>query len=111
MIVADENVHTDIRAALTAAGHEVLFIGSVAPGLSDAEVLALAVQRDALLLTEDHDFGELVYVRGARHTGVLLLRIEALPFHEQARLVVAILDAPGPDLHGAFSVLTPAGLR
>lgn len=62
-------------------------IADLAPSITDNEVLALAVERGALLITNDLDFGELVYGRGARHTGVLLLRLEDMGWSDQAALV------------------------
>jgi len=43
-----------------------------APSLPDPEVLALATSGDAILLTDDKDFGELVVRRGLEHRGVVL---------------------------------------
>lgn len=45
------------------------------PSASDAEVLAIAFKRNALLITEDKDFGELVFRFQKPHKGILLIRI------------------------------------
>jgi len=71
----------------------------------------LLVAREALLITNDLDFGELVYVGGMRHAGVLLLRLGPAPYAAQAELVARTLSAHGESLRGAFSVLTETRLR
>lgn len=111
IVLADENVHRGIAHRIAQAGHEVVHIGVLAPSIADAEVLALAVSRRALLITNDTDFGELVFVGGARHAGVLLLRLDDVPFAEQAERVVQALAQHGALLRGSFSVLTPTKLR
>ena len=78
-LLADENVHRLIVAHLLRDGHEVVHVADLAPSISDEEVLALAVEREALLITNDRDFGELVFVGASRHAGVLLLRLAELP--------------------------------
>lgn len=111
IVLADENVHRGIVARLVAEGHEVVHVGDLSPSITDDDVLALAVSRRALLVTNDTDFGELVFARGARHAGVLLLRLGALPFADQAARVAWTLGAHEEMLRTTFSVLTPTRLR
>jgi predicted nuclease of predicted toxin-antitoxin system len=54
--------------------------GSAAPcaisyGIPDTDVLALAVQANRILITDDRDFGELVFRQLKPHTGVIYLRL------------------------------------
>jgi predicted nuclease of predicted toxin-antitoxin system len=111
IVLADENLHRGIAHRLLEAGHVVEHIGDLAPSVTDDQVLAMAVARRALLITNDTDFGELVFTRGARHAGVLLLRLDDLPFDEQAELVVRTLAVHGVSLSGAFAVLSRRRLR
>jgi predicted nuclease of predicted toxin-antitoxin system len=46
-----------------------------AAGLSDADVITLALRERRLLLTEDKDFGDLVFRRERSVPGVVLIRI------------------------------------
>ncbi len=57
--LANENFPGAAVAALKAAGHDVAWVRSVAPGLADPEVLAWAAREQRILLTFDKDFGEL----------------------------------------------------
>ncbi len=54
-------------------------IAEVAKGATDEQVLERAVNEKRVLITEDRDFGELVYARGRSSAGVILVR-----FHSRA---------------------------
>jgi predicted nuclease of predicted toxin-antitoxin system len=73
--LADECVDASLVTWLRSAGHDVVYMAEVAPAASDAEVARRAEQESRLLLTEDKDFGDLVFRRGAAVPGLLLLRI------------------------------------
>jgi predicted nuclease of predicted toxin-antitoxin system len=57
--------------------HDVLYVAEAAAGLSDADVIALALQEKRLLLTEDKDFGDPVFRRERAVPGVVLMRIDS----------------------------------
>ena len=48
--LADENVPGECVAALKLAGHDVVWVRTAAPGITDAEVLAWAAREERLLL-------------------------------------------------------------
>jgi len=53
----------------------LLYAAESAAGFSDADVIALALREKRLLLTEDKDFGDLVFRRERTVPGVVLMRI------------------------------------
>jgi predicted nuclease of predicted toxin-antitoxin system len=57
--LANENFPGAAVTALQAAGHEVVWVRTAAPGASDPDVLAWAAREQRVLLTFDKDFGEL----------------------------------------------------
>ncbi len=66
-IVADENVDRRVIDWLQAVGHHVISISRENPSIIDSEVLAIANRERALLITEDKDFGELVFHKKQSH--------------------------------------------
>ena len=78
--VADENVDRAIYERLRRDGHSVEAIAERSPGAEDPTVLALATRLDAVLVTADTDFGELVFRQGQASAGVLLVRVSGLTF-------------------------------
>lgn len=109
--VADENVDAGIVQALRRAGYDVLSVAEMAPSIPDCDVLALANESDALLITADKDFGELVFRQRLMHAGVLLIRLYGLDETVKAALIASQIHRHGQELPGAFSVLTPDALR
>jgi predicted nuclease of predicted toxin-antitoxin system len=57
--LANENLPGTAVTALAAAGHDVVWVRTAAPGTTDPEVLAWAAREERILLTFDKDFGEL----------------------------------------------------
>lgn len=110
-LVADESIDAPIVERLRQGGHEVLFIAELDPGLEDEAVLALANDRDALLLTADKDFGELVFRLGKVTTGVILLRVAGLKPRRKAEIVEACVAKHGEELPRTFTVIAPGGVR
>jgi predicted nuclease of predicted toxin-antitoxin system len=74
--VADESCAGPVVRALREAGHDVLSIEEVEKGATDEQVLQRAVDEKRVLITEDRDFGELVYARGRSSAGVMLVRFQ-----------------------------------
>ena len=62
-LLVDESVGKSIVDALRQNGHNVLYIAEFAPSIDDEVVLHQANLNRALLLTEDKDFGELVFAK------------------------------------------------
>jgi predicted nuclease of predicted toxin-antitoxin system len=64
-----------------------------------------------LLITIDKDFGELVIRQGMAHHGVVLCRLEGQSPEDKADIVRSVFRLYGPDMRGAFSVITPRTVR
>ena len=110
-LVVDESVDRRIVDALRQDGHNVLYVSEFAPSIVDQKVLDLANRNDALLVTEDKDFGELVFRNGQIHTGVVLIRLSGLSAQAKARNVLTIFANQGTELLNAFSVISPGRVR
>ncbi|MBX9581441.1 MAG: DUF5615 family PIN-like protein [Gemmataceae bacterium] len=110
-LVADENLGGAILDRLAADGHAVTSIRVTDPGATDPAVLAAATRERAVLLTQDKDFGELVYRRRLAHAGVVLVRLAGVPFAGRAELVCRVLRDHAGELAGAFTVITARGVR
>ena len=109
--VADENVSVAVINRLRSDGHEVWSASEHMAGAADPLVLQTAVRLGALLLTEDKDFGELVYRLGAESGGVLPIRLGGLTPVLKAAAVAAVVEEHGARLLGAYAVLSPRHVR
>jgi predicted nuclease of predicted toxin-antitoxin system len=109
--LADENIDRQSVAALRQAGHEVVYIAELDPGITDDQVLDLANREELLLLTADKDFGELVYRLHRQAHGIVLVRLAGAAAEEKAEIVGAVVRKHGQELVNAFSVITLDGIR
>ena len=75
--LADESCDFSVVRALRSAGHEVVAIAEVSPREEDPSVMDRAVKEIRILITEDKDFGQLVYARLQRTGGVIFIRFPA----------------------------------
>jgi predicted nuclease of predicted toxin-antitoxin system len=110
-IVADESVDKQIVDRLRVNGHDVVFIAELAPGIDDETVLGHSRQANAILLTADKDFGELVFRQHLLHSGVLLIRLAGLNPNLKADLVATTFEQHGDELSAGFAVLSRRALR
>jgi predicted nuclease of predicted toxin-antitoxin system len=73
--LVDECVAAALVHELRAAGHDASYMADGGPGTVDASVLQLAHEQKRLLLTEDKDFGDLVFRARMPVPGVVLMRL------------------------------------
>jgi predicted nuclease of predicted toxin-antitoxin system len=91
MIIADENVERYWIEWLRSLGFEVYSIQENNPGISDKEVIDIVAALQGILLTEDKDFGELVFAYGYRGIAIIFLRYDQPKYETvQAQLYKAV---------------------
>ena len=110
-LLADESVNRQTVERLRQEGHDVLYIAELEPGIPDHVVLARANERNALLLTADKDFGELVFRQKLVNSGVVLLRLAGLSPETKAGITADVLRDREAELRQAFSVISPGMVR
>lgn len=109
--LVDENVDRQIADCLRLMGHKVEYVAEKDAGISDDEVLKMANDKTALLLTADKDFGELVFRQQRVTTGVVLIRLAGLSPTRKAKIVFSAIKKHGAELKHSFSVITPGAVR
>lgn len=105
--LADERCDFSVVRALRAGGHDVLAVAEVEPAAPDETVAELAARDGRVLLTEDRDFGRLVYAAARRSGGVIFIRFPATARARLPGAVVELVDRAGDRLIGSFVVLQP----
>ena len=109
----DANVEFRLASFLSSLQHDVKTIARDYPSsLADHEVLALAVQEQRILLTNDRDFGELIFQQGLTHAGVIFFRLPGAKIQTKIDQLNTVLTEHTDDLeHGEFLVVTPGQIR
>lgn len=100
-ILVDESVDQQIVVRLRDDSHDVLSVAEMDPGIDD----------DAVLLTADKDFGELVFRLGRLSKGVVLLRLSGMSTENKVATVSAAIYEHEAELTDAFSVVSPGTVR
>jgi len=109
--LADESCDFAVVRALRAAGFDVLSISESTPRAEDTEVIGLALHEERILLTEDKDFGRLVYSHGQQTLGVIFLRFPTSARRQISRDVLTLVKQQGEKLVGSFITVQPGRIR
>jgi len=109
--LADESCDFAAVRALRADGYDVAAVAEIACGAPDDVVLELARSGNYILLTEDKDFGQLVYADQQATGGVILIRFPARARQSLGATVVAAVRVLGERLRGRFVVIQPGRAR
>src|ERR1700685_3809142 len=80
-------------------------------GAADETVIDFARSERRLLLTEDKDFGQLVFAAAKQNSGVILIRYPASARSALSAAVLKLLSDSGESLYSRFAVLEPGRVR
>ncbi len=106
----DVHISTSIARVLTARGHDVLRASVAHADWSDTDLLALAVSEGRILVTEDRDFSDLIFQRGAAPpSAVLYLRCQPEEQPLMADRISLVLE--NVPLNGHMVVVRAASFR
>jgi predicted nuclease of predicted toxin-antitoxin system len=89
-LLADENIHPEVIAALAAKGKQITSVHAEGlAGRKDREILRHAHAQGWVVITHDSDFGSLAIQMGEPYTGIIYLR----PGHISPSFVLNALEA------------------
>lgn len=111
MITADENLHQHFIDQLVSAGFELVSIREELGGISDHEVAAFARYKQGLLITEDKDFGELVYAHNLRGISIIFLRYDKLDLVKVTERLLHIVADYQEKIENYFITITASKIR
>src|SRR5580693_158704 len=109
--LADECCDFAAVRALRAHGHDVVVVSEFQNRSADKDLMVLALAENRILLTEDKDFGWLVFAGRLDSPGVILIRFPASARSSLAGAVLNLVSGHASELHGAFVVLQPGLAR
>jgi len=109
--LADESCDFRVVRALRAAGHDVTAVIEVAAGAADDAVFQMAEREQIIFVTEDRDFGQLVYAGARPACSVILLRFPSTARAALPAIVVDVITKYAEKLLGRFVVIEPGRIR
>ncbi len=110
-IVVDIGVGKIIEEWLSIQKFKIISIRKINSQMPDLEILKLANEEKALIITMDKDFGELVYKEFSLHYGILLLRLEDAVAEEKLSVIRNIFQNSYSQIKNNFSVYQNGKLR
>ena len=99
-----------MQSTLSGRGHDVVSALDGDPRASDETLLAQALAEDRVLITEDKDFGELVFVRRLPHT--CIIRFVEMTVAEKVSAMEDLMEQHEDDMrNGTIIVVTKSRIR
>ena len=109
--LVDECTGPAVAQWLRAHQHEVFSVYDQARGATDEEIIRKAFDEGWILVTNDKDFGELIYRERRPHKGVILLRLEDERTPNKIEVIRNLLQSHGERLGNQFVVVTEQQVR
>jgi predicted nuclease of predicted toxin-antitoxin system len=107
----DESVELRLQPFLKTLGYDVTSVAKdYLYGLFDEDVLEIAAQEQRILITNDKDFGELIFRHHLSHHGVILLRMKGTDIEAKRTRLQEVITEYADQL-SQFLVVTPKSVR
>ena len=109
--IVDECTGIAVAEYLRKIGHDVVVVAEAMPQAEDHTILDKAMDEGRVLITNDKDFGELIFRRRYYHHGVIFLRLQDDSAANRVRVVNAVLNKYADFLKTNFLVATESRVR
>ncbi len=109
--LADESLDFAVVRSLRAAGYDVFAVCESMPGAADSDLIALAAEENRVLITEDKDFGWLVFASHSQSAGVILIRFPGNVREGLVRAIDELVRSEAEKLVDSFVVVQPGQVR
>lgn len=110
-LVADEGVDAQMVTMLRELGHDVYYIAKELTGINDEAILQKSNAENRILITQDKDFGELVYRLKMVHSGIILIRLMGLKASIKTEILKKVILNHEDNLLGSLVVVQPGAIR
>jgi predicted nuclease of predicted toxin-antitoxin system len=111
MIIADENVSQELIDHILEIGYEVYSIREHHQGISDRKVIETAKSKNGFIITEDKDFGELIFSYGITDCSVIFLRYDKKDIEQIKNNIIKTLESNYRNRGHFFITITREKIR
>jgi len=109
--LVDESTGSAVVDFLNSQGHDAVAVALSMPQADDSVILLKAAAEKLVVITNDKDFGELVFRSRQSHAGVLLLRLRDESAVSRVAVVRTVLASHADELAGNFVTATESHIR
>ena len=111
-LLVDECCSPAIVAVLRQDGHDVRYVPEDISGITDKNILKQGFEEQRIIVTEDRDFGELIFLNRLPSYGVVLIRIShAVPRDQRLRRIHDLFSDHAEQLSHTMVTLTVNAIR
>ena len=110
-LLVDESCGKKLFLFLGEKGFDVKYAGDIMQRAEDIDILEFAEKENRILITNDKDFGELIFRLGRPSSGILFLRLKLNSPNNRQRYVSFVLDNLADRLPHNFVVVKESGVR
>ena len=109
--LVDECTEPAVARWLVSQNHEVFSVYDVSPGMKDGDILRQAVVENRIIITNDKDFGDMIYRERRPHCGVIFLRLDDERTPAKIDALRRLLADHADQLFERYVVVTEARVR
>ena len=109
--LADVNVEKGIVDFLVAQGFDVKWVPDYDCEMSDEKLLGIAAREKRIFITNDRDFGELIFFQKRVAHGIILIRVKGQKCEEKLKLLKILMKKHDEKLPGSFVIITSRKFR
>lgn len=103
--LADVNIEKPIVDELRKMGYDIEWVAEVNRYMDDMSIFKMAQKENRVLLTNDKDFGEIVFRQKLITTGIVLFRIKGQDVKGKEKLLKRLLSAHSDKIARHFVVV------
>jgi predicted nuclease of predicted toxin-antitoxin system len=109
--LADVNIEKPLVDYLLKQGYDIKWVPDYNCEMPDEDLLQLANQEKRIFLTNDKDFGDLIFLQKKVSAGTILFRVKGQKSQEKIKLMKKLLMGYRDKLLNHYVVITTAKIR
>ena len=109
--LADVNVEKPLVDYLSKQGYDIKWVPDYNCEMPDEGLLQLANEEKRIFITNDKDFGDLIFLQKKLSVGTILFRVKGQKTEEKIKLMKKILMGYRDKLLNHYIVITKAEIR
>ncbi len=109
--LADVNMEKPLVDYLSGQGYDIKWVPDYNCEMADEDLLKLANEEKRILITNDKDFGELIFLQRRLSYGTILFRVKGQKSQEKVKLMKKVLMGHRDAILNHYIVITKAKIR
>jgi predicted nuclease of predicted toxin-antitoxin system len=109
--LADVNVEKPLVDYLSKQGYDIKWVPDYNCEMPDEDLLQFANEENRIFITNDKDFGDLIFLQKRLSVGTILFRVKGQKTEEKIKLMKKILMGYRDKLSNHYIVITKAKIR